>query len=41
MPLRRWGEAGDWGGIAVYLASDASSFHTADELRIDGGFGVT
>jgi NAD(P)-dependent dehydrogenase (short-subunit alcohol dehydrogenase family) len=41
MPLGRWGEQDDWGGIAVYLASPASAFHTADEFRIDGGFAVT
>lgn len=41
MPLRRWGEQEDWGGIAVYLASPASAFHTGDEFRIDGGFGIT
>jgi NAD(P)-dependent dehydrogenase (short-subunit alcohol dehydrogenase family) len=41
MPLRRWGEAEDWAGIAVYLASRASAFHTADDFRIDGGFAAT
>jgi NAD(P)-dependent dehydrogenase (short-subunit alcohol dehydrogenase family) len=40
MPLHRWGEQDDWAGIAVYLASAASRFHTADEFRIDGGFGA-
>jgi NAD(P)-dependent dehydrogenase (short-subunit alcohol dehydrogenase family) len=35
---RRWGEPGDFAGIAVYLASDLSSFHTADTIVIDGGF---
>jgi NAD(P)-dependent dehydrogenase (short-subunit alcohol dehydrogenase family) len=40
IPLRRWGEPADWGGIAVYLASQASSFHTGDTFRIDGGYGV-
>ena len=28
------------GGIAVYLASDASKFHTADTFVIDGGYTV-
>jgi NAD(P)-dependent dehydrogenase (short-subunit alcohol dehydrogenase family) len=41
MPLHRWGEPEDWGGIAVYLASRASAFHTADEFRLDGGFAAT
>jgi len=41
MPLHRWGEAADWAGVAVYLASRASAFHTADEFRLDGGFAAT
>jgi NAD(P)-dependent dehydrogenase (short-subunit alcohol dehydrogenase family) len=38
VPLRRWGTGADFGGIAVYLASDASSFHTGDVFVIDGGY---
>ncbi|MAP94671.1 MAG: 2-deoxy-D-gluconate 3-dehydrogenase [Ponticaulis sp.] len=38
VPIRRWGEPKDFGGIAVYLASDASSFHTGDTLLVDGGY---
>ena len=37
-PARRWGEADELAGIAVYLASDASSFHTGDTIRVDGGY---
>lgn len=40
MPVRRLGTPADWAGIAVYLASDASSFHTGDTLRIDGGYSI-
>ena len=40
VPMRRWGEPEDFGGIAVYLASDASKFHTADTFVIDGGYTV-
>ena len=40
IPLRRWGRPEEWAGIAVYLASGASSFHTGDTFRIDGGYGV-
>lgn len=40
IPLKRWGSPEDWAGIAVYLASPASSFHTGDCMRIDGGFGI-
>jgi len=38
VPLGRWGEPQDFSGLAVYLASDLSSFHTADEFIIDGGY---
>lgn len=38
VPLRRWGKPEEFGGIAVYLASDASTFHTGDQILIDGGF---
>lgn len=40
VPIRRWGEPEDFGGIAVYLASDASSFHSGTTLIIDGGYSV-
>jgi NAD(P)-dependent dehydrogenase (short-subunit alcohol dehydrogenase family) len=38
IPMRRFGEPSDFGGIAVYLMSRASSYHTADCLVIDGGY---
>ncbi|SEH77063.1 NAD(P)-dependent dehydrogenase, short-chain alcohol dehydrogenase family [Mycolicibacterium rutilum] len=38
VPLRRWGSPDDIGGVAVYLASSASRYHTGDTLRIDGGY---
>jgi NAD(P)-dependent dehydrogenase (short-subunit alcohol dehydrogenase family) len=40
IPLRRWGRPDDLGGIAVYLASDASSYHTGDAIVLDGGYTV-
>ncbi|TNE36703.1 MAG: SDR family oxidoreductase [Alphaproteobacteria bacterium] len=40
VPMRRWGEPSDFGGIAVYLASDAAKFHTGDSFVIDGGYAV-
>jgi NAD(P)-dependent dehydrogenase (short-subunit alcohol dehydrogenase family) len=40
VPMRRWGEGEDFGGIAVYLASDASRFHTGDSFVIDGGYTI-
>ena len=36
-PLHRAGYPPDFEGVAVYLASDASSYHTGDTLVIDGG----
>jgi len=38
VPARRWGQPADFGGIAVYLASDASSYHTGETFIIDGGY---
>jgi len=38
IPMRRFGEPEDFGGIAVYLMSRASSYHTADTFLIDGGY---
>lgn len=38
IPIRRWGSPADFGGIAVYLASDASQWHTGDTITIDGGY---
>jgi NAD(P)-dependent dehydrogenase (short-subunit alcohol dehydrogenase family) len=38
IPVRRFGEPEDFGGIAVYLMSKASSYHTADTFVIDGGY---
>jgi len=35
--FRRWGTPADFGGIAVYLMSDAARYHTGDTLVIDGG----
>ncbi|QNE31615.1 SDR family oxidoreductase [Sphingomonas sp. NBWT7] len=40
VPMRRWGEPEDFGGLAVYLASDASRFHTGDTFTVDGGYTI-
>ncbi|PXY33152.1 2-deoxy-D-gluconate 3-dehydrogenase [Prauserella coralliicola] len=38
MPVGRWGRPGDFSSLAVYLASPASAFHTADSITVDGGY---
>jgi NAD(P)-dependent dehydrogenase (short-subunit alcohol dehydrogenase family) len=38
IPARRWGEIDDFGGIAVYLASNASAYTTGEQFLIDGGY---
>jgi NAD(P)-dependent dehydrogenase (short-subunit alcohol dehydrogenase family) len=38
IPMRRFGEPSDFGGIAVYLMSKASSYHSADCFVIDGAY---
>lgn len=38
IPMRRWGKPEDFGGIAIYLMSDASAWHTGDSILIDGGY---
>jgi NAD(P)-dependent dehydrogenase (short-subunit alcohol dehydrogenase family) len=40
IPMRRWGTGDDFGGIAVYLMSDASAYHTGDTFLIDGGYAI-
>ena len=40
VPARRWGQPEDFGGIAVYLTSDASSYHSGDSFLIDGAYAI-
>jgi 2-deoxy-D-gluconate 3-dehydrogenase len=39
-PAARWGVAGDFAGIATFLASGASDFVTGTAIPVDGGFSV-
>jgi NAD(P)-dependent dehydrogenase (short-subunit alcohol dehydrogenase family) len=41
IPMRRWGTGDDFGGIAVYLMSSASAYHTGDTFLIDGGYALS
>ena len=38
IPARRWGHIDDFGGVAVWLMSDASSYLTGEQMLIDGGY---
>lgn len=40
IPARRWGTPEDFGGLAIYLASKASSYHSGDLLVVDGGYSI-
>ena len=40
VPMKRWGDPEDFAAIAIYLASDASRFHTGDSIVIDGGYTI-
>jgi NAD(P)-dependent dehydrogenase (short-subunit alcohol dehydrogenase family) len=40
VPLGRWGTSEDFAGIAVYLASDASRYHSGDTIVVDGAYRV-
>ncbi len=41
VPTKRWGQPEDFGGIGVYLTSDASAYHTGDMIIIDGGWALS
>ena len=36
--LNRWGQLDDLSGLVIFLASDASSYITGQDIYIDGGF---
>ncbi len=38
IPLGRWGDLDELAGVAVYLASDASSYVTGSSIFVDGGW---
>jgi NAD(P)-dependent dehydrogenase (short-subunit alcohol dehydrogenase family) len=39
-PVRRWATADDMGPAAVFLADPTYTFHTGDELVVDGGYTI-
>ena len=38
VPLRHWGKPRDLAGAAVFLASDAASYVTGQQIVVDGGY---
>jgi NAD(P)-dependent dehydrogenase (short-subunit alcohol dehydrogenase family) len=40
VPSRRWGQPEDFAGIAVYIMSTASSYHSGDTFLIDGAYAI-
>lgn len=40
IPVRRWGAPQDFAGIAIYIMSTASNYHSAETFLIDGGYYV-
>jgi len=38
VPLGRWGEPEEIGGVTIFLASEASSFVTGATIYVDGGY---
>ena len=36
-PLKRWGEVHDIANLAIFLASDESSYIHGDVIKVDGG----
>jgi gluconate 5-dehydrogenase len=41
VPLGRWGQPRDLAGVAVFLASDAASYITGQQIVVDGGFTIS
>lgn len=40
VPMKRWGYPNDIAPAAVFLLSDASSYMTASDIKIDGGYTI-
>jgi NAD(P)-dependent dehydrogenase (short-subunit alcohol dehydrogenase family) len=41
VPMRRFGKPREVGLLALYLASDASSYMTGQTLYLDGGYTIS
>ena len=40
-PVRRWAEPHEYAAAAVFLADPTTTFHTGDELVVDGGYTIS
>ena len=40
-PMKRWGNAGDMAGVALFLGSRASAFLCGSVVTVDGGYATT
>lgn len=38
IPMGKWGDPDDFKGVAVFMASDASSYMSGENIVIDGGY---
>lgn len=38
IPMGRWGDADDFKGVAVFMASKASAYMSGENIVIDGGW---
>ncbi len=37
-PVRRWGQPNDFAALGAFLADPTQTFHTGDEIVVDGGY---
>jgi NAD(P)-dependent dehydrogenase (short-subunit alcohol dehydrogenase family) len=38
--VRRWAEPEELAATCVFLADPTQTFHTGDEVRVDGGYSI-
>jgi NAD(P)-dependent dehydrogenase (short-subunit alcohol dehydrogenase family) len=39
-PVRRWADPAEFEEVGAYLADPSLTFHTGDEVRVDGGYAI-
>jgi NAD(P)-dependent dehydrogenase (short-subunit alcohol dehydrogenase family) len=40
LPARRWGTPEEFQAVAAYLADPALTYHSGDEITVDGGYSI-